>query len=148
MQVREVFARQIEGVPDAEFTKTFFSSITRRLFGTVGVAPEIEFVATELDPLASIHSKVVTSTYANRGSLALLVEDLLGDLRFRSPWRDFDKSVQYVVAEITAHLQGVGERRGIQQIEIIRPGLLPGHAGPTWSGGSPAASSCGRWCWR
>ncbi len=66
--------------PDAEFTKTFFSSITRRLFGTVGVAPEIEFVATELDPLASIHSSVLTASYTNRGSLALLVEDLLGDL--------------------------------------------------------------------
>jgi isocitrate dehydrogenase kinase/phosphatase len=108
-------------VPDAEFTKTFFSSITRRLFGTVGVAPEIEFVATELDPLARIDSKAVTSTYSNRGSLALLVEDLLGDLRFRSPWRDFDKSVQYIVTEVTGHLQGVGERRSIQQIEIIRP---------------------------
>jgi isocitrate dehydrogenase kinase/phosphatase len=120
-EVRERFAHQIDGVPDAEFTKTFFSSITRRLFGTVGVAPEIEFVATELDPLASIHSTVVTRRYANRGSLALLVEDLLGDLRFRSPWREFDKSVQYVLGEISAHLQGAGERRDIQQIEVIAP---------------------------
>lgn len=120
-QVRETFARQVEGVPDAEFTKTFFSSITRRLFGTVGVASEIEFVATELDPLASIHSSVLTGSYANRGSLALLIEDLLGDLPFRSPWRDFDKSVQYVVAEIAAHLLGSSERRVINQIEVIRP---------------------------
>ncbi len=119
--VRGTFARQVEGVPDAEFTKTFFSSITRRLFGTVGVAPEIEFVATELDPLASIHSSVLTASYTNRGSLALLVEDLLGDLPFRSPWRDFDKSVQYAVTEIGAHLLGAGERRVIERIEVIRP---------------------------
>ena len=31
------FEIEIAALPDAEFTKTFFSSITRRLFGTVGV---------------------------------------------------------------------------------------------------------------
>jgi isocitrate dehydrogenase kinase/phosphatase len=120
-EVRARFAAQIDGVPDAEFTKTFFSSISRRLFGTVGVAPEIEFVATELDPLANVRTQVVTSTYVNRGSLALLVEDLLGDLRFRAPWRHFEKTVQYVVSEIGAHLLGTGERRSVQQVEVIRP---------------------------
>src|SRR5262245_46544037 len=74
-RIRTAFEQQIEVLPDREFTKTFFSSITRQLFGTVGVAPEIEFVATELDPLASIHSAVGTNTYVNRGSLQLLLED-------------------------------------------------------------------------
>src|SRR5277367_5270635 len=41
-QIRDVFAQLIDGLPDAEFTKTFFSSITRQLYGTVGVATEIE----------------------------------------------------------------------------------------------------------
>ena len=79
--IRRHFDAQIAGLPDSEFTKTFFSSITRRLFGTVGVDADIEFVATDLDPLAGIN---VTGTkiYANRGSLKLLFEDLLGDLRF------------------------------------------------------------------
>ena len=45
VQIRDDFAEQIEGLPDNEFTKTFFSSITRRSFGTVGVAEDIEFVA-------------------------------------------------------------------------------------------------------
>src|ERR1700742_3323409 len=40
--IRNTFAVLIEALPDAEFTKTFFSSITRRMNGTVGVAPEIE----------------------------------------------------------------------------------------------------------
>jgi len=121
VKIRDHFAAQIEGVPDNEFTKTFFSSITRRLFGTVGIAEDIEFVATELDPLASINSTVDTNTYANRGSLPLLVEDLLGDLPFRSPWRDFEKSVAHVAGEIAAHLQTEGERRAVQRVEAIRP---------------------------
>jgi len=42
-QIRADFAALITDLPDPEFTKTFFSSISRRLFGTVGVAPDIEF---------------------------------------------------------------------------------------------------------
>src|SRR5450755_4657032 len=77
-RIRLHFADQISGLPDEEFTKTFFSSITRRLFGTVGVAADIEFVATDLDPLAGITFVGGTKTYVNRGSLKLLIEDLLG----------------------------------------------------------------------
>ena len=103
MSIRADFAARIEGVPDAEFIKTFFSSISRRLFGTVGVAPDIEFVATDLDPLAHVATTVVTNTYINHGSLALLFEDVLGDLRFRSPWKDLDNSIRHVTSEVLAH---------------------------------------------
>jgi isocitrate dehydrogenase kinase/phosphatase len=120
-EVRAHFATQIEGLPDTEFTKTYFSSITRRLHGTVGVAPEIEFVATDLDPLASVTSEVLTNVYLHRGSLPLLFEDLLGDLRFRSPWKDFDRSVGHVAAEVGAHLATLGERRILTRIDMIRP---------------------------
>src|SRR5215475_13811441 len=44
VEIRNEFSSLIEGLPYAEFSKTFFSSITRRMYGTVGVAPEIEFV--------------------------------------------------------------------------------------------------------
>jgi isocitrate dehydrogenase kinase/phosphatase len=119
--VRESFETQIVGLPDNEFTKTFYSSITRRLFGTVGVAPELEFVAADLDPLASIKSEIIKDTYANRGALALLVEDLLDNLRYRSPWRDFEKSVAHVTNEIQQHLARTDERRTVQRVEMIRP---------------------------
>ncbi len=119
-QIHEEFAARIVELPDPEFTKTFFSSISRRLFGTVGVAPDIEFVATDLDPLAN-HSSVGTNTYVNHGSLSLLFEDLLGDVRFRSPWRDLDKSVAYVAGEVRAALASQGERREVEKVEVIRP---------------------------
>ncbi|HEY6516391.1 MAG TPA: isocitrate dehydrogenase kinase/phosphatase AceK regulatory subunit, partial [Steroidobacteraceae bacterium] len=41
-RIRADFAARIADLADTEFTKTFFSSISRRLFGTVGVAPDIE----------------------------------------------------------------------------------------------------------
>ncbi len=120
-QIRTEFAALIAGLPDAEFTKTFFSSITRRLFGTVGVSPEIEFVATDLDPLGSVTTTVGTNTYINHGSLLLLFEDVLGDIRFHSAWRDFDRSVAHVASEVTRHLKEINERRAVVKVEIIRP---------------------------
>src|ERR1700722_10435286 len=120
-QIRQHFEAEIAGLPDSEFTKTFFSSITRRLFGTVGVDADIEFVATDLDPLAGISSSVGTKTYANRGSLLLLVEDLLGELHFRSPWRDFDKSVAHLAADLSTHLHSLGRQQTVQKLEVIVP---------------------------
>lgn len=124
-RIRTEFAVEIEGLPDKEFTKTFFSSITRRLFGTVGVAPEIEFVATDLDPLAEVgfaHAAgtTTTQTYFNRGSLRLLVEDLLGDLEFRSAWKDLDSTAGHVTAAISARLTAGSELREVAFIETIR----------------------------
>ncbi len=119
-QIRGEFAAQISALPDPEFTKTFFSSISRKLFGTVGVAPDIEFVATDLDPLADIHSAIGTNTYVNHGSLTLLFEDLLGDVRFRSPWRDLDTSIAHVASEVRGYLRARDEQRAVERVEVIR----------------------------
>src|SRR3989440_4600500 len=120
-QIHGAFATRITDLPDPEFTKTFFSSISRRLFGTVGVAPDIEFVATDLDPLASLQSAVATNSYLNHGSLALLFEDLLGDVRFRSPWRDLDNSIAHVATEVRAYLPAGRRQRDVERVEVIRP---------------------------
>ena len=120
-QIHGAFGERITDLTDPEFTKTFFSSISRRLFGTVGVAPDIEFVATDLDPLASLQSAVATNSYLNHGSLALLFEDLLGDVRFRSPWRDLDNSIAHVAAEARAHLPAGRQQRDVERVEVIRP---------------------------
>ena len=121
MATRRQFALQIERQPDAEFSKTFFSSVSRRLFRTLGVDPAIEFVATDLDPLASITDTVGTNTYINHGSLPLLIETLLGDLHVHSRWKDFDQSVALVATELRSHLRSLRERREIQRLEVIRP---------------------------
>lgn len=119
--IKESFATQIAELADPEFLKTYFSSITRRLFGTVGVNAAVEFFVLDLDPLRGITTQVLSNTYSNRGSLDLLIEELLSDFRFRTPWRDFEGSVGHVVTDIRAHLQRTGERRPIREIEVIRP---------------------------
>src|SRR5690606_18310820 len=44
-EMRWYYGQRIENIPDAGFMKTFFNSATRRLFGTLGIDPELEFVS-------------------------------------------------------------------------------------------------------
>ncbi len=119
--IKSDYARRIAAHADPEFLKTFFSSIARRLFGTVGVNPDVEFFALEVDPLRGAGTTTVTKRYANRGSLDLLIEELLTDYRFRTPWRDFEGSVGHVTADVELRLRSIGETRPLREIEVIRP---------------------------
>lgn len=119
--IKHEFADLIEAMPDAEFRKTFFNSLTRTFFGTIGVSPEIEFVALDLDPLARVAEYDFMATYPNRGSLRLLFEEILSDFRCKAPWRDFDRSVQHVAEEVERHVASLGERRAASHVEMIRP---------------------------
>jgi isocitrate dehydrogenase kinase/phosphatase len=118
--IKRRFDEIIAPLPDHEFAKTFFSSVTRTTFGTVGVDPAVEFIALDLDPLASVTSHVETKVYVNRGAIELLVEELLTDFRFRTPYRDFDRSVHRVSEEIKAAVERGGERRHVETIEVIK----------------------------
>jgi len=119
--IKASYAGQIQGLTDPEFLKTFFNSITRRLFDTVGVNPAIEFFALDLDPLRGVDSQVGTNRYVNRGSVKLLFEELLSDFRFRTPWRDFELSVDHVATDVMMQLQRTGESRELRAVEVIRP---------------------------
>jgi isocitrate dehydrogenase kinase/phosphatase len=107
-EVRRHFANLIGGLPDGEFCKTFFNSITRRLFRTVGVAPHIEFVAIDLDPLAGAGTQVRCSRHVRRGSLDELVETLLRAVRLPAPFMDVKSTTAQIVAEIGAQIGASG----------------------------------------
>jgi isocitrate dehydrogenase kinase/phosphatase len=121
IEAKKRFAVLIEPMPDNEFMKTFFSSTSRSVFGTVGLDPEIEFVALDLDSLRGITTQVVTNAYVNRGSLGLLFEEVLADFRFKTPYKNFDKSVSMIATAVGAQCTENGVRREVRTVEIIRP---------------------------
>jgi isocitrate dehydrogenase kinase/phosphatase len=119
--IKRRFDEMIDPLPDCEFPKTFFSSVTRKTFGTVGVDAAIEFIALDLDPLANVHSHVETRLYPVRGDIELLAEELLADFRFRTPYRDFERSAKMIADEIKALLAtNAPERRTIESVEVIK----------------------------
>jgi isocitrate dehydrogenase kinase/phosphatase len=117
--MKDEFKRLIETLPDAEFRKTFYNSLTRTFFGTVGVSPEIEFVALDLDPLARLADYDFLTTYPNRGSLRLLFEEVLAGFRCKAPWRDLERSIQHVTEEVQRC--ATGQAGPVICVEMIRP---------------------------
>ena len=128
VEVKRHFSNLIEGLPDNEFCKTFFSSVTRQLFGTVGVSPDIEFVATDLDPLAGAKPSRVTRVYRMQGDLTLLIRKLLESQPIGAPWADLDTSAWVVASALERVLWQHGELRHIAVARNHRCGVLPVHA--------------------
>ncbi len=48
IEIKRAFEMIVARRPDSDFYRTFFNSVTRDLFGTVGVNPEVEFCATSV----------------------------------------------------------------------------------------------------
>ena len=48
--IKRAYEMLVARRPDSDFYRTFFNSVTRDLFGTVGVNPEVEFCATTRGP--------------------------------------------------------------------------------------------------
>jgi isocitrate dehydrogenase kinase/phosphatase len=75
--------------PDRELSETFFNSVTRRVFATVGVDAQIEFVDTDFEKPLTPAPRPVFRTYRTTSPHALL-QAILADYQFRSPYADFE----------------------------------------------------------
>ena len=95
--------------PDSDFYRTFFNSVTRDLFGTVGVNPEVEFCATTVGRASGA---VPIRVYRVGGSLPTAVREMLADLPFGAAIGDPEAAVHRISAEIGRYFQtGRHQRR-------------------------------------
>lgn len=87
-RIRFYFGRRLHKVPDADFIKTFFNSVTRRIFGTIGIDPQIEFTSSE--PLGEIDlvKTLNLKRYPFWGSTENIFSAILEDFSFRVPYVD------------------------------------------------------------
>ena len=121
IRIRRCFEDEIRDFIDLEFEKTFFSSITRRLFATVGVDPEVEFVALDLDPLSKVRPPQALNNYEFSTATEKVIEEILEDYSFESPWEDFKSSVDFVAAELTRAWEPLGGIERLARVEFMRP---------------------------
>jgi isocitrate dehydrogenase kinase/phosphatase len=103
--------------PDRELALTFYNSIVRRVLSTVGVVPEVEFVAPVEPPRSAPDSR----TYPRQATTEGLVRAILRDLPFQVPWQDLEGDVQLAAAEIDAHLRSLEDDGPLEAIEVLRP---------------------------
>jgi isocitrate dehydrogenase kinase/phosphatase len=98
---KERYAAFISGRPDRELGETFFNSVTRRLFETLGVDAALEFVASDFargaPPLALAYERL-----SNEGRLTELAARLLRRFELQAPWDDLDRDAALFALRLAA----------------------------------------------
>jgi isocitrate dehydrogenase kinase/phosphatase len=116
---KAVYSGLIAARDDWELAETFFNSITRRVFSTVGVDPQIEFVDTDFDTPPTRSARPVFRVYPRARSTAALIEDILADCRFRVDYQDLPRDARRVAEGIETHLRAMDAPPSIERVEML-----------------------------
>ena len=115
---RAEFSRLTTDRPDCQFYATFFNSLTRKVFATIGVNPAVEFVA-EADDAG--HSAAPILEVSLQGGLAQGLEALLAGLPWSGQLHDAVHSAQFIAEEIQGVLKVRGLETQLTRLEALEP---------------------------
>jgi len=116
--IKRAYEMLVARRPDSDFYRTFFNSVSRELFGTVGVNPEVEFCATNVGRASGA---VPLRVYRVGGSLPAAVREIIADLPFGAAIDDQDAAVHRISAEIGRYFETGRNSGAPESIELIEP---------------------------
>jgi isocitrate dehydrogenase kinase/phosphatase len=119
--MKAVYSGLIADRDDWELAETFFNSVTRRIFATVGVDQQIEFVDTDFDTPPTQTRNPIFRTYLRSGSIAELIQTILRDYGFRADYQDLARDTYLVTEEIEKHLRANGGWVDVERAEVVKP---------------------------
>ncbi|MEX2525958.1 MAG: bifunctional isocitrate dehydrogenase kinase/phosphatase [Gammaproteobacteria bacterium] len=101
--LRWQYGRRIDGMHDAGFMKTFFNSITRRIFDTVGVDPQVEFISPAPDEGFNAIESLRLQRYPCWGSIRQSFTEVLDHFRFQTVYVDREADAAFIAEELDRH---------------------------------------------
>ncbi|MFN8482048.1 MAG: bifunctional isocitrate dehydrogenase kinase/phosphatase [Anaerolineae bacterium] len=110
--MKERYTELITRRDDIETAETFFNSVTRRIFATVGVDPQIEYVASEVKGRRSQDTPLLRH-YAVRDGVEALIRHVLADHPFNAPYADLERDIRLAADRIRVSLA----ERGLAPID-------------------------------
>ena len=90
VQIKAIYAEMIDLRPDRELAETFFNSVTRRVFVTIGVDPGVEFVASRHECVIGGPDSGVYKDYGRFTSGASMVKAVLSDTPMNNRMADLE----------------------------------------------------------
>lgn len=124
VSAKAVYSSLIAQRQDWELAETFFNSVTRRLFSTVGVDPLMEFVASDFDAPPNEPEMPVYRRYVRKPPIEL-VQACLDDVALSVPWVDRDGDAAIVASRIQQELTARGADESAT-LETLRPLFFQG----------------------
>ena len=120
-QMKAAYSQAIARRVDFELAETFFNSVTRRIFATVGVDPRIEFVAPDFDAPQPAVDAPAYATYTPRSALPELIRDILAAHPFSTGYQDVERDARRVAEAIERERQRIGQASPVDAIDVLRP---------------------------
>ena len=127
VSAKAVYSSLIAQRQDWDLAETFFNSVTRRLFSTVGVDPLMEYVASDFDGPPSDIEKPIYRRYAKR-PVRELVDACLEDIPLTVTWIDREGDAALVAARIEEAIAPRVRAGSPVTLEIVRPLFFQGKA--------------------
>ena len=138
--VKAVYSGLIASRDQWELAETFFNSVTRRIFTTVGVDPQIEFVDSDFDAPPTKSTRPMFRSYLAPSSLAALIEKILADVAFAVAYEDRGRDARLAAEVIGGYLHGLGRGVAVDRAELLTSIFYRGKGayliGRMWCGGS------------
>jgi isocitrate dehydrogenase kinase/phosphatase len=116
--MKAVYSGLIMERHDWELAETFFNSVTRKIFATVGVDPRIEFVDTDFDSPPSESRSPLHRSYPSM-PISELVRSVLTDAALGAPFADVEGDADRAARHIADHLRSIGALGVVERTEII-----------------------------
>ncbi len=124
--MKAVYSGLMTGRNDWDLGETFYNSITRRIFTTVGVNSQIEFVDTDFEIPPTHSRQPIYRTYSATANIEALIDDILSSFDFQKPFQNKQHDIRLVASEISACLKKVGALRIIERCEMISSAFYRG----------------------
>ncbi|MFP4388015.1 MAG: bifunctional isocitrate dehydrogenase kinase/phosphatase [Desulfococcaceae bacterium] len=123
VKVRSEYADQLAGRDDAELAETFFNSVVRRIFETVGVNPAIEFTEEDFRiPVIEDRACPVCSLFGparHSSDVRVAVQEILKTYKDRFEFQNMERDVDRIADALGHHLREVEGVRRVDGVEMI-----------------------------
>ena len=122
LEAKAAFARWVAGRNDFEIAETFFNSVTRRVFTTVGVDDNLEFVwfgASSLPRGADNHA--LFEVHHPPETTVDMVRSILTAYDFAVPFADLERDAHRVAERLDTRLPEVWDTPTLDTIDMLRP---------------------------
>ncbi len=116
--IRRAFAARIAPLPDRELYKTFFNSLSRRFFRVSGVAPELEFLALDIEPAGDPACLGDLVRYSANTDPPLLWQTILRDYPFANGYAELPGDAAAIAHTLDTRVASEGD--AVVAIELMR----------------------------
>ena len=122
IDLKRFYGERVADIPDGEFSKTFYNSVNRRLFNTIGVEPDIEFITLRLETEEHHRHLVEHRIYINWTRVDDIVTAFLDDFTFEADYANRLRDAAFVRHELEAYFHAHDiDPDDVLRIECIRP---------------------------